>query len=250
LIDSSRESLNLTFLKQPRSGPAAARNNGASQAKGKFLAFTDDDCAPSENWLSSLAKTFADSPTHMVGGRNLNAVTNNIFSTATQIHLDFLFEHYNRDLTKPKFFVSHNLAVPHQLFDTIGGFDQGFFLGGEDRDICYRWLKRGYGMSYDPNAVVYHYHGLSLSSFLIQHYNYGCGAFRFRYKIAQIDAKQIKFENLRFYLQCILYPCSARVGKDRLIFSTLLALSQIANAWGVLKSSKSSKTQLVSPAIW
>src|SRR5579862_9719295 len=39
----------------PRKGPAANRNSGARRAAGKWLAFTDDDCIPSEVWLDAYA---------------------------------------------------------------------------------------------------------------------------------------------------------------------------------------------------
>lgn len=235
-----RDVLNLVFLKQPRSGPATARNRGAAAAQGKFLAFTDDDCVPHKNWLSSLAGTFALDPSNMVGGKNLNAYADNIFSATTQMHLDFLLNYYNNNSAQPTFFVSHNLALSSDLFKTLGGFDPAFFLGGEDRDLCRRWLDRGYRMTYDSNAIVYHLHDLSFHSFLIQHYNYGCGAFRFRNKVAKNKSKRIEFEELEFYLKCILYPFSSKIGKIAPLYSVLLIFSQIANAWGVLRSGMTS----------
>ncbi len=36
-----------------KAGPAAARNHGASSAKGELIVFTDDDCMPDVNWLQS-----------------------------------------------------------------------------------------------------------------------------------------------------------------------------------------------------
>jgi glycosyltransferase involved in cell wall biosynthesis len=36
-----------------KSGPATARNYGWLQAKGKLIAFTDDDCIPDNGWISS-----------------------------------------------------------------------------------------------------------------------------------------------------------------------------------------------------
>ena len=42
------------------SGPAAARNHGAQQARGEILAFTDADCAPAPDWLHAISQPFAD----------------------------------------------------------------------------------------------------------------------------------------------------------------------------------------------
>lgn len=46
--------LHVTLLTQHHAGPAKARNTGAARAKGQFLAFTDDDYVPSNNWLQAL----------------------------------------------------------------------------------------------------------------------------------------------------------------------------------------------------
>src|SRR2546429_8449747 len=44
----------------------AARNTGAAQARGQFLVFTDEDCAPVPNWLRALAARLA--PGRAIGG--------------------------------------------------------------------------------------------------------------------------------------------------------------------------------------
>src|SRR5690606_14249744 len=45
----------ITVLRQDRQGPAAARNSGARISRGRYLAFTDDDCLPEPGWLAALA---------------------------------------------------------------------------------------------------------------------------------------------------------------------------------------------------
>ena len=82
--------LSIKLLKQNNSGPGAARNKGASEARGKFLAFTDDDCSPAPNWLRALVSQFIESPDCAVGGQTLNALTQNIYSTASQLLFDYL----------------------------------------------------------------------------------------------------------------------------------------------------------------
>ena len=64
-----RDSIYINLIWQANSGPATARNTGAENAKGKYLAFTDDDCTPASDWLLVLAKHFAETPSHLIGGR-------------------------------------------------------------------------------------------------------------------------------------------------------------------------------------
>ena len=49
-----RPRIETRHLRVPRMGVSAARNLGASQADGDHLAFTDDDCVPSPEWLAAL----------------------------------------------------------------------------------------------------------------------------------------------------------------------------------------------------
>ena len=46
--------LNLRFLVQQNSGPAAARNNGFRSARGEDVLFIDDDVVPALNWWRSI----------------------------------------------------------------------------------------------------------------------------------------------------------------------------------------------------
>src|SRR5512133_3600685 len=41
-------------------GPATARNMGWRAARGEIIAFTDDDCIPEPDWLSSGVSAFVD----------------------------------------------------------------------------------------------------------------------------------------------------------------------------------------------
>jgi glycosyltransferase involved in cell wall biosynthesis len=69
LVETFRCDLRIELLVQSRTGPAAARNNGARHATGEYLAFTDDDCAPAPDWLERLAERFAKYPVCVIGGR-------------------------------------------------------------------------------------------------------------------------------------------------------------------------------------
>lgn len=43
-----------------------------------------------------------------------------------------------------------------QLFTALGGFDEDFFMYGEDIDLAYRMKEKGYVIQYDPRYCVTH----------------------------------------------------------------------------------------------
>ena len=50
------------------------------------------------------------------------------------------------------------LMLRRSTLEELGGFDEGFFLYGEDIDLCYRAARAGWERWYVPAAVVEHEH--------------------------------------------------------------------------------------------
>jgi len=130
----------LRIIRQENAGPAAARNHGAREARGTILAFTDDDCLPLPEWLSTLCAELKQHPDALVGSLTFNGLPENSWSSASQLIIDLVYDHFNRDPTNAYFLASNNLACRRDLFLEIGGFDTDFpKAGAEDRDFCDRW---------------------------------------------------------------------------------------------------------------
>ena len=232
VVTPLQNQMQLKLLRQTNAGPAAARNRGAAEAKGEFLAFTDDDCQPTAGWLSQFAAAFADAPQAMLGGKTINALADNAFSTASQKLIDYLYDYYNPAKGKDAFFASNNIAMPTANFRALNGFDVSFPLAAaEDRDFCDRW-NHLYPMVYVPTAQIEHFHQLSLESFWQQHFGYGRGAFCFHQIRAKRVAKEIEVEPLSFYLKLLSYPFSQPAKQSKLLISSLFLVSQIANIAG------------------
>jgi glycosyltransferase involved in cell wall biosynthesis len=228
-----RNRFELKLLRQANFGPARARNTGAAHAKGKFLAFTDDDCEPAADWLQTLVRRFAKTPGYAIGGRTLNALTDNLYSMASQILIDYLYKYYNSDPHQARFFASNNMALPADQFRELGGFDTTFpRAAGEDRELCDRWLYHGHRMLFAPEVRVYHSHTLTLRTYWKQHFNYGCAASFFHQARASRGRGGPRLEPLRFYVNLFRYPLWHVRGRQALLLALLLVMSQGANAMG------------------
>jgi glycosyltransferase involved in cell wall biosynthesis len=229
-IEPFGELLDLKLFEQRNTGPAGARNYGATRARGEFLAFTDDDCEPDTGWLRALAACFDRTPDRIIGGRTINALTQNPYSETSQAIIEVVYAHFNADPQDARFFASNNFALCAERFRLMKGFDESFNTS-EDREICARWRARGWSMTYAPEAVIYHSHPLTLRTLWRQHFGYGRGALRFHRARASKDGVRFR-PDAPFYLK-LLRACASRARKTRAAQLTALLLwSQLANAAG------------------
>lgn len=231
LRDRLCEGLQLRLVRQPRRGPAAARNAGARLARGELLAFTDDDCVPDPRWLRLLVRRFAERPDDAVGGFTANALRDNPYSTASQLIIDAGYAYYNGDSDAARFLTSNNLAVPRSGFLALGGFDASL-LTSEDRDLCERWTGSGRRMAYERRAVVWHVRRMTLRSFCAQHFAYGRGARCFHRRRPPGSVRR-EFD-LRHYLALARRPFRRDQGNGAWSVALLLLVWQLANTAGFL----------------
>jgi len=235
IVESFQADTVIRYFEQPNLGPSVARNAGAKLAQGQYLAFTDDDCAPTPTWLSFLAQGLGDKPQAMIGGYTRNAIPRNPFSITSQLLIDFLYHYYNQTESRALFFTSNNFAIAADLFWQVGGFDETMPLAaGEDRELCDRWLDQGYEMIYWPRAVILHEHNLQLVSFWRQHFNYGRGAWLYRWLRSQRKEETVQLESPKFYLKLISYPLTMARDIRAYILTGMLCFTQAANATGFL----------------
>lgn len=226
------ESVRTSLVSTRGEGPAAARNAGVAASEGENLSFIDDDCAADPDWLVTMEARLAAKPGDVIGGTVANSLTDNVYARASQGLQDFLYTWYHTERRGAlRFFTTNNLAVSRATFIGIGGFDASFPFASEDRDWCDRALLGGHELIHAPEAVVRHFHDLTFSSFLRQHYRYGQGAFRFHRARARRRAERLRLEPVKFYVGMLRAP--SRSNSPRPIRESALTMaSQAASLVG------------------
>lgn len=219
-------------IRQENSGPATARNLGVRATDAQVVALTDDDCAPRPDWLGALLAAQAGTAGRMVGGRVENALPDNVYASASQTLCDYLYVAGGADAGKAAFFTTNNLAFDRSFFEQIGGFDESFpRAAGEDRDLGQRWRAAGGTLAYVPQAVVDHAHHMDFRGFWRQQSNYGRGARQLQTRMTLRQADERRFSSPAFYARLVMHPLHDK-GARPLSRSALLALAQLATAWG------------------
>jgi len=234
LIRTFKDELDVVLVRQTRSGPAAARNAGAKQARGEVLAFTDDDCRPAPDWLQTLVEHWSGHEDVAVGGHTVNSLVENVYSGTSQLIIDVGYAQNNRDASRAQFFTSNNLLVPARNFSVVDGFDPSF-ITSEDRDFCDRWVSRGFRLEYVPAAIVLHRHELTFRTFCRQQFAYGKGAFHFHRAHALRRSRNVRIEP-SFYLRLFLHPLRNESGLRAVQLFLLLQIWNVVNVLGFFRA--------------
>jgi len=231
--------LNLTLVRISNGGPARARTQGAFKASHRFLVFIDDDCIPRKDWLQALSESFQQSPDHVCGGKTVNFLPENFYSSAHQLLMDYLNENYRPGKEPGAFFPTNNFAVPRERFMEMGGFDQTLRYG-EDREFCFRWEASGGKFRFVPDAVVYHNLDLDLPTLIKRHFFYGGGSYQFWKGVKKRNSGKIELGSFSFYANLLLAGLRNEKFPRGLWLSLLLVSMEVANAagffWEAIKS--------------
>lgn len=144
--------------------PAIKRNLGAKKARGKYLAFLDDDSYPLKDWLKQARPLFT-SNIAAVCGPCLTPPTDNPRQQASGLVWSSYLGSggagsYRNQISSSRFvddYPSVNLIVKKTDFEAVGGFNTHHWPG-EDTILCHDLVYRlGKKILYYPEVVVYHH---------------------------------------------------------------------------------------------
>jgi GT2 family glycosyltransferase len=160
------------LLPRGRLGLSGARNVGLEEAEGEIIAYIDADAQADPDWLTYLALALEVPGTAGVGGPNPvppdDPPVAQCVARAPGGPIHVLL-----DDERAEHVPGCNMAFWRERLMEIGGFDPIYRAAGDDVDVCWKLLDRGYEIRFHPSALVWHRRRDSVRAFWRQQLGYG-----------------------------------------------------------------------------
>ncbi len=151
-------------------GFSAACNQGAAHARGRYLAFLNNDLFVHPGWLPPLLAALDSHPSVGAGGPCFLNLDGSLQEAGALLSRSGVPLEYGcgDDPERPvhrfprtvDYLAGACLLVRRSAFCEVGGFDAAFGLGYyEDSDLCLRLAAAGWRTLYEPRSVVTHVRG-------------------------------------------------------------------------------------------
>jgi GT2 family glycosyltransferase len=191
------------YIYEERRGISLARNTGVEKSSSDIVVFADDDFIVRKGWIRNLIRNYEDPEVACCTGNMLsfrNDATSRLFERSMS------FDRGNRkrvfskediniirlldtiplvgnirlfEKTPVPWSIGHGFcSFRIEIFQKVGFFNTSLgagspSLGGEEIDMFYRILKKGFKIVYEPEAVIYHDHRHAIKGILQAAYSAG-----------------------------------------------------------------------------
>ncbi len=166
-------------------GFSKANNEGLKIAKGKYLLIINPDTIVSEDTISKMIQFLNNhEDAGLAGCKILNPDGSlqlacrrsfpgpwtsfcKVTGLSTLFPKSKLFARYNltyldeNETYEVDAISGSFMMMKKEVYEKVGGFDEQFFMYGEDLDLCYRIQQNGYKVYYYPGTQIIHYKGES-----------------------------------------------------------------------------------------
>jgi hypothetical protein len=199
------------YVREERPGLANAHNRGVAAARGKVVAFVDDDVAVDPGWLRELAMAFEwatdvrcvtgmivaaelETPAQVWGEARWGfgkGFVPQVFRIGDRHRLGPLFPY-----AAGRFGSGANMAFRTDVLHELGGFDPALGTGtssrgGDDLAAFFSVIVAGYALAYTPAAIVRHWHHREYGALRRQAYGYGAGLTAYLTKTVVDDPRRL-----------------------------------------------------------
>ncbi len=161
-------------------GFSKANNQGVAVAKGLYVCFLNPDTIIAADTFIRLLNQAKELPNVGLLGPRLISGTGNFLEESKRnipSPLTSFRRFFRLNLGNVKSYYAYHIPdtgigdvdvlvgafilVKKELFDSVGGFDEDYFIYGEDIDLSYKIKKKGLQNYYIGNIVAVHYRGES-----------------------------------------------------------------------------------------
>jgi N-acetylglucosaminyl-diphospho-decaprenol L-rhamnosyltransferase len=144
-------------------GFAAANNQGLTFCRGRYVLFLNPDTIVKENCL---AKALSYMEMHPHAGLAGLHIINPDGTGQESVSYRYLSQRHTSgevsDLPgEIAAVLGAAMIAPRLAIESVGGFDEDYFLYGEDEDLCLRIRRLGLSIGFIEGARVVHLHGQS-----------------------------------------------------------------------------------------
>jgi len=151
-------------------GYGYACNKGAQLLKGKgcdTLFFLNNDISIDEECILHLRENLKTEQIAAVGPKVYRGFSNTIQSAGGFFNrrLTFVQNRGSNEVDRGQYDTRQEVEfingcafmISEKVFTEVNGFDEKFYYYNEEADLCYRIMKKGYKLIYEPRAVVHHW---------------------------------------------------------------------------------------------
>lgn len=213
-------------------GPSEKRNLGAKEAKGRYLAFIDDDAYPSKNWLKSAYKIFNEKNPSAVCGPGITPPSDSVLQkvsgwiNAVKIGTGpYTYRFLPEKERLVDDYPSMNFIIKKSGFIKVGGFDSRYWPG-EDTKLCLDLTKKHKEkILYSPLILVYHHRRKIFKDHLSQNGRYGFYRGFFAKHLPETSLRVGYFLPAILLIFLLIWPLTFFLNKQIfLLFNILLVL--------------------------
>lgn len=162
----------MRVIRAEHQGLSGARNTGWQSAAGELVVYLDSDAYPTPEWPYYLALGLDGPEVGGVGGPNLpppgRSRTAEMVARAPGGPVHVLLSD-----DRAEHIPGANMAFWRKVLEEVGGFDVTYTAAGDDVDVCWKVLDRGWEIGFHPAALVWHHRRGSTRAYLKQQRGYG-----------------------------------------------------------------------------